>query len=520
MDSHTLLLLPLLIPFAVAVATLALRTRPGLQKALNLIGMTGILAASIALLVRISGEGIQATSLGGWPAPFGIMMVADHLSVIMLIVSALIGVAVAVYAIPNVDSQRVGFGFYPFMNLLMVGINGAFLTGDLFNLYVWFEVMLISSFVLIVLGNTEEQLAGGIKYVVINLVSSLFFLAGVGMIYGLTGTLNMAELAMALPQVEQEGLVTVVAMLFLVSFGIKAALFPLFFWLPASYHTPPAAVSAFFAGLLTKVGVYALIRVFTLLFTQDVGFTHGLLLWAAGLTMVSGVLAAAIQTDFRKILSFHIISQIGYMIMGLALFTPLALVGAVFYIVHHIIVKANLFLVSGAANELQGTFSLKKLKGLYAAHPVMAVLFVIPAFSRAGFPPLSGFWAKLILAKAGIEAGAYWIVAVAMAVGLFTMYSMSKVWVNAFLPGTDEDVDADRTPTSVRVMYLPIGVLAAATIFISVFAGPVYEIAERSADELMNSSAYIEAVTGHEESVADSATRVDLDGRAGGVHAQ
>jgi len=314
--------------------------------------------------------------------------------------------------------------------------------------------------------------------------------------------------------------VTVVAMLFLVSFGIKAALFPLFFWLPASYHTPPAAVSAFFAGLLTKVGVYALIRVFTLLFTQDVGFTHGLLLWAAGLTMVSGVLAAAIQTDFRKILSFHIISQIGYMIMGLALFTPLALIGAVFYIVHHIIVKANLFLVSGAANQLQGTFNLKKLKGLYAAHPVMAVLFLIPAFSLAGFPPLSGFWAKLILAKAGIEAGAYWIVAVAMAVGLFTMYSMSKVWVNAFLPGTDEDVDAERTPTAVRVMYLPIGALAAATIFISVFAGPVYEVAERSADELMNSSAYIEAVTGHEESVADSATRVDLDGRAGGVHAQ
>ncbi|MFO8100123.1 MAG: Na+/H+ antiporter subunit D [Salinibacter sp.] len=519
MDSHTLLLLPLLIPFVVAVATLALRARPTLQKAINLIGMTGILAASIALLGRLGSDGVQATSLGGWPAPFGIMLVADHLSVIMLIVSAIIGVAVAVYAIPNVDARRVGFGFYPFMNLLMVGINGAFLTGDLFNLYVWFEVMLISSFVLIVLGNTEEQLAGGIKYVVINLVSSLFFLAGVGMIYGLTGTLNMAELAVALPEVEQPGLVTVVAMLFLVSFGIKAALFPLFFWLPASYHTPPAAVSAFFAGLLTKVGVYALIRVFTLLFTQDVGFTHTLLLWAAGLTMVSGVLAAAIQTDFRKILSFHIISQIGYMIMGLALFTPLALIGAVFYIVHHIIVKANLFLVSGAANQLQGTFSLKKLKGLYAAHPVMAVLFVIPAFSLAGFPPLSGFWAKLVLAKAGIETGAYWIVAVAMAVGLFTMYSMSKVWVNAFLPGTEEEVATD-TPTSVRIMYLPIGALAAVTILISVFAGPVYDLAERSADELMNSSAYIEAVTGHEESVADSATRVDLDGRAGGVHAQ
>ncbi len=521
MDSHTLLILPLLIPFVVAVVTLLLWERPAVQKWINLTGMIGILAVTVALLRRVGAEGIQSSGMGGWPPPFGIMLVADHLSVIMLIVSAIIGVAVSVYAIPNVDAKRVNFGFYPFMNLLMVGINGAFLTGDLFNLYVWFEVMLISSFVLIVLGNTEEQLAGGIKYVVINLVSSLLFLTGIGMIYGLAGTLNMAELAVVLPNVEQPGLVTIVAMLFVVSFGIKAALFPLFFWLPASYHTPPAAISAFFAGLLTKVGVYALIRVFTLLFTQNVGFTHDLLLWIAGFTMVSGVLGAAIQTDFRKILSFHIVSQIGYMIMGLALFTPLALIGAVFYIVHHIIVKANLFLVSGAANHLQGTFSLKKLKGLYAAHPVLAVLFVIPAFSLAGFPPLSGFWAKLVLAKAGIEIGAYWIVGVAVAVGLFTMYSMSKVWVNAFLPGTEADEAATResasTPSGLRLMYLPIGALAAVTLMISVFAGPVYDLAERSATELMDSTAYVEAVTGHEKSTADATPRVDLDGHPGRV---
>lgn len=526
MDSHTLLILPILIPLTVAVVALLLRNRPAVQKGLNLLGMGGVLGVSLLLLRRVSAEGIQATGMGGWPAPFGIIFVADHLSVIMLIVSAIIGVAVAIYAIPNIDEERVEYGFYPFMNILMLGINGAFLTGDLFNLYVWFEVMLISSFLLIVLGNTEEQLAGGIKYVIINLVSSLLFLAGVGMIYGLTGTLNMAELSVALGTVEQPGLVTVVAMLFLVSFGIKAALFPLFFWLPASYHAPPAAISAFFAGLLTKVGVYALIRVFTLLFTQDVAFTHTLLLWGAGLTMVSGVLGAAIQTDFRKILSFHIISQIGYMIMGLALFTPLALIGAVFYIVHHIIVKANLFLVSGAAERLEGTFNLKKLKGLYATHPGLAILFLIPAFSLAGFPPLSGFWAKLVLAKAGIEAQAYGIVAVAVVVGIFTMYSMSKIWVKAFLPGTEEDSAPETVdpPSSVRWMYVPIGGLAAVTICISIFAGPVYEVAERSANELMDSTTYVDAVLSNdgpiddEESVADSAARIDLGSGSGRVH--
>lgn len=520
MSAHLLILLPLIIPFSAAVATLLLSRWPGVQKGINVASMVGILAASVGLLDLVSKQGIQVTSVGGWPIPYGIVFVVDHLSVIMLIVSAIIGVATAVYAGPDMDEKRVQYGFYPFFNLLMIGINGAFLTGDLFNLYVWFEVMLISSFVLIVLGNTDEQLAGAVKYVVINLVSSLLFLSGVGLVYGLTGTLNMAELSLALEEVNQPGLVTVVAMLFLVSFGIKAALFPLFFWLPASYHTPPASVSAFFAGLLTKVGVYALFRVFTLLFTQDVGYTHTLLLWGAGLTMVTGVLGAAAQNDFRRVLSFHIISQIGYMIMGLALYTPLALLGGVFYIVHHIIVKANLFLVSGVAKRLRGSFTLSSLNGLYAYHPWLAVLFIIPAFALAGFPPLSGFWAKLILTIAGIQIGSYWIVAVAAVVGLFTMFSMTKIWVKAFLPGGGGD-----TPSAVpsmglgtRVMYAPIAVLAALTVLISVFAGPVYDLAERSADELHNSSEYVEAVLDHEESIVDARAGAGVDGRTGRLH--
>ncbi|MCS3696607.1 Na+/H+ antiporter subunit D [Salinibacter ruber] len=522
MSAHLLIILPLIIPFVAAVAALLFARWPTVQKGINIVSMGGILAASLGLLSRITEQGIQVTTIGDWPVPFGIVFVVDHLSVVMLIVSAIIGLAVAVYAVPDVDDARVRFGFYPFFNLLMIGINGAFLTGDLFNLYVWFEVMLISSFVLIVLGNTDEQLAGAVKYVVINLVSSLLFLSGVGLVYGMTGTLNMAELSLALSEVGQPGLVTVVAMLFLISFGIKAALFPLFFWLPASYHTPPASVSAFFAGLLTKVGVYALFRVFTLLFTQDVGYTHTLLLWGAGLTMVTGVLGAAVQNDFRRVLSFHIVSQIGYMIMGLALYTPLAILGGVFYIVHHIIVKANLFLVSGVAKRLRGSFSLKSLDGLYAYHPWLATLFIIPAFSLAGFPPLSGFWAKLILTIAGIETGAYWIVAVAVVVGLFTMFSMTKIWVKAFLPGGGGDL-ADAVSSmglGMRVMYVPIAGLAALTIMISVFAGPVYDLAERSADELYNSSEYVEAVLNHEKSAADAGPRPGVDGRTGRVHAR
>jgi multicomponent Na+:H+ antiporter subunit D len=288
-----------------------------------------------------------------------------------------------------------------------------------------------------------------------------------------------------------------VATLFLVAFGIKAAVLPLFFWLPASYHTPPIAIAAIFAGLLTKVGVYALIRTFTLLFAHDLAFTHTLLLWTAGLTMATGVLGAAAQTDVRRILSFHIVSQIGYMIMGLALMTPLALVGAVFYIVHHIIVKANLFLIAGVADRLLGSFELKNLGGLYRSHPWLAILFIIPAFSLAGFPPLSGFWAKLILIKAGLDVGAYVIVAVALVVGLLTIFSMTKIWNGAFWKPLAEGLAP--APTDRRALVLmasPVATLAVLTLIIGLWAEPFFRFATAAAASLLDPSAYVAAVLG------------------------
>ena len=269
--------------------------------------------------------------------------------------------------------------------------------------------MLIASLALLISGGRKAQLDGAVRYAALSLVATTLLLSGIGLLYGMTGTLNMADLHGRVQQVDNQGLLTVVAVLFIVAFGIKAAVFPLFFWLPASYHTPKVAVSAIFAGLLTKVGVYSMIRVFTLIFTHDVGYTHAILLWTAGLTMVTGVLGAAAHNEIRRILSFHIVSQIGYMILGLALYTPLALVGAVFYVVHHIIVKANLFFAAGAAERLAGSSDLKTLGGLYREQPLLAALFFVPAFSLAGFPPLSGFWAKLFVIKASVASQQYWI---------------------------------------------------------------------------------------------------------------
>ncbi len=489
---------PLILPFATAVAAFLARSTPWGRR-ISVTGSVLHLLAAAALMWAVLDQGVVAAQMGQWPAPFGITLAADLLSAVMVVITAITGLAVAVYALGDITERQEGLGFHALFHILLGGVTGAFVTGDLFNLYVWFEVMLIASFGLLVLGGSKEQIDGGVKYVLLNLVSTVLFLSGVGLLYGVTGTLNMADLALTVPQVENQGLITVIAMMFMVAFGVKAAVFPLFFWLPASYHTPAFAVSAVFAGLLTKVGVYALLRVFTLIFTGDLEFTHTVLLWVACFTMVVGVLGAAAQSDFRKILSFHIVSQIGYMILGLALMTPLALVGAVFYLVHHIIVKANLFLVSGVAYRITGGTELGRIGGLYRTAPLLAVLFLIPAFSLAGFPPLSGFWAKYILVKASLDMEAWVVSGVALAVGLLTIFSMTKIWGEAFWKphpeGTDPMLSA--LPSRQRLaLILPIAALAALTCVIGLFPEPFVQFAERSADQLLNPKAYIGAVMG------------------------
>ncbi len=504
-----LLVLPLLIPLTTAAISFLAWRRRSMHRALAVTGAALLLAAGLALLVRVWLHGICATQAGAWPAPFGITLVADLFSAIMVVLAGIVGLAVIVFSLNIMDRGREAFGYYPLVHALLLGVCGAFLTGDLFNLYVWFEVMLMASFVLLALGGERAQLHGGIKYVTLNLVSSAVFLAAVGILYGLTGTLNMADLARKLDVMGPTNTVTAVAMLFLVAFGIKAAVFPLFFWLPASYHTPPGAASALFAGLLTKVGVYALIRVFTLLFVGETAFTHLLILVLSGLTMVTGVLGAVAQQEFRRILSFHIISQIGYMTMGLGLagltdspaLAGLALAGSIFYIAHHIIVKTNLFLVSSVARRLCGTFELKGQGGLYQSQPLLTILFLIPALSLAGIPPLSGFFAKLSLVQAGLNAGQYAIAATALAVGLLTLFSMTKIWAEAFWKPLPHDAatiagQQNLAPGQLSRLLLPIGALAALTVAIGLGAEFIFALATGAAEQLLHREGYIHAVLG------------------------
>ena len=513
---NPLVLAPVLVPLVAAALGLVAWRYPDLQRYVAIGGSALLLLAGVALLLTVEQDGIQTLQVGNWPAPFGITMVADLFSAILIVLAGVLAIAVVLYSTATIDAGRERYAYYPLMMVLLAGVCGTFLTGDLFNLYVWFEVLLIASFVLLALGGERAQLEGALKYVALNLVASAVLLATIGIIYGMTGTVNLADLSVKLAEVEPEGLVVAVAAMLLIAFGIKAALVPLFFWLPASYHTPPVAVAAIFSGLLTKVGIYALVRVFTLLFPAEAPDFQPLLLTVAGLTMVIGVIGAVAQHEMRRLLSFHIISQIGYLVMGLALFTVNAMAGLIYFLLHVALAKSTLFLVAGAVKQLTGSFELAKTGGLWVLKPGLAVLFGIAAMSLAGIPPFSGFLAKLALIEAGLEVDRLLIVFIALGVSLLTLYSMLKIWNAAFWKPLPTDLepfaDGAAAVTPERVMntrlalmvVVPIVFLVACSVGLAVAAGPVFDLVDRAAVQLMEPAVYVDAVLGSDSVIGST----------------
>jgi len=474
---------------------------PALQRWLGFVGASALFCASVALAVEVLPEGMAVLRVGNWPAPFGITLVADGLAVVMVLMSGVMALLMALFSGASIEARRLRDGYYFLYFVLLAGVNGAFLTGDLFNLYVWFEVLLIASFVLMVIGGNRGQIDGAVKYVTMNLLGSVIFLSAVGLIYGKTGTLNMADLARRMPEFENIPLRQAAAGMLLVAFGVKAGAFPLFSWLPASYHTPPHVVTTLFSALLTKVGVYALIRCMTLIFAVDQPYFQPLFLTIAALTMVTGVLGAVAQYDFRRLLSFHIVSQIGYLLFGLALFTVSGIAATIFFMVHVMAAKGALFVVSALAHFLRGTSDLKKLGALAETRPALAWLFALPALSLAGLPPFSGFIGKLALIRAGLEAETYLLVAVSLCVSILTLYSMTKIWNEAFwkpVPDSQAGPLVEQRLSVRRVLGVAVPGVAMAlfSVGLSVFAQPCLEMAHAIAAQLMNPAGYVTAVLG------------------------
>jgi len=457
---------PVLVPLATVVLTTLASRRPALQRVLSLAGVAVFLACAVALVIAAASDEPSRMAFGNWAAPYGIEFHLDRVGAALVLVTALMGAASLLFLSSDADAGPHHPLLLPLVHGVLAGVGGAFSTADLFNLYVWFEVMLICALGLFAIGGRLDQLDASFKYLVLNLFGTLLLLMAVGAVYGATGHLNYGALAQAAGHLSP-ALVTVLLTALLLAFLIKAGSFPLYAWLPASYHTLPAPVLALFAGLLTKVGVYAVLRTVGDVFAPAPQLIMEALGWIAAATMLLGVLGAAYHWDMRRILAFHIVSQIGYILLAIALAGDAGNAATLFYTVHHIIVKANLFLIAAMVWRLTGSYDLRRIGGLYKVHPMLGLLFLVPALSLVGIPPLSGFWAKLLVLQEALGQGRYVWTAVALLVSVLTLYSMMKIWMQAFWKAhPDDDWQLPRN-TRLGPAWVATGALAAITLYIS-----------------------------------------------------
>lgn len=490
-----LLVMPVVIPITFGAALLMLRQRRRLQPWGAVLALSLVVLADALLLARVLDGGPVAMTMGQWLPPFGISFVADTLGVSLSLIGGLVGLVCAGFGAFDIDANGRRYGFYTFLLLLMAGVNGSFLTGDIFNMYVWFEIFLISSFGLIVLGSEPRQLDGAVKYAVLNLIATTFFLLGTGLLYGTFGTLNMADIARKAPEMRESGPLLLLAFVYFVAFGMKAAAFPMNFWLPASYHTPRIVVGALFGALLTKVGIYALLRTQVMLFPVERGSFAELIGWVAVATMVLGVLGALAQSDIRRILGFIVVSGIGVMLAGIALGSPEGIAGTIVYAFHSMLAMAALYLLAGVMSGIGGSYSLHELRGLYASHPALAGVALILVFAVAGLPPGSGLWPKVVLVKASLDAGD-WILALAiLATGLLTILALGRVFILSFWRPAIAGAEGVRMAGRRRTIgYGALAILVVPMLAMGLYPEPFLDLAARAAAGLLDTGTYVEVV--------------------------
>ncbi|MGD2054497.1 MAG: proton-conducting transporter membrane subunit [Gammaproteobacteria bacterium] len=484
-----LVLSPLLVPLFTAVITVLLQRHQRIQQVFSIAGAAMLLLCSLLLVQQVDGEGRISVALGDWPLPFAIELVADRLSALMVVITAVLGLGVLVYQTSIGVAADESAMLHPLLHGLLAAVGGSLLTADLFNLYVWFELMLITVLGLLVLHDGFRHQEAAFKYFALNMFGTLLFLAAVAMLYGTTGQLNFSGLAEAVERPELKAVIPVYVAMLMSAFLLKAAAFPLFFWLPASYHTLPAPVLALIGGLITKVGVYVLLRLTGEVFVDQPAVFYEALGWIAVATMVSGVLGAAYHWDLRRILAFHIVSQIGYLLLAVALATPAGGSAGVFFMVHNILAKAALFLIAGIMWRTAGHYDLRRIGGLYPARPLLAVLFLITGFSLVGIPPSSGFWGKFMLVQESFVQGRYAWGGLALAVGVLTLYSMVKIWLEGFWKPHPRGAALTATTLNLTPAYAVVLVLASLLLVMGLFPEPLIQYADAATAHLWRVSA-------------------------------
>ncbi len=491
---NNMIVMPMIIPLLTGIILVFFRSYIKVQRVLSFLALVATAGVSVYLLNKIQTDGILRLDFGGWRPPYGILFVADSFSVLLVLTTAIVSAIVLLYAFSSIGFKRENMFFYPFALLLVAGVNGSFLTGDLFNLFVCFEVMLLASYVLITLGGKKVQLVESIKYVAINVLSSWFFLLGIAYLYGTVGTLNMAHLSARVAEVGQGPLLTVISILFLIVFSLKSGLL-LYFWLPGSYSAPPTAIAALFGALLTKVGIYAMFRMFTLIFYHEPSITHTMIGVMAALTLIGGSLGAIAYKDIRQIVSYNVIITVGFILVGLAVSTEVGFQGAIFYLVHDMLIKALLFLLAGTMIYLTGKTRIEEMSGLIGNYPLLGWLFFLTTLSLAGIPPLSGFLGKLYIGQGAVEAGSYGLLALAFISGMLVLYSLLRIFMNTFWGETiiseEEEVPLKKS------LLLPCVLLGIATIALGIGAESLLVYVEDAAYTLMNPEVYVDAVLGN-----------------------
>ncbi|KAB7670729.1 Na+/H+ antiporter subunit D [Bacillus sp. B1-b2] len=490
---NNMIILPIILPVIAALIMVIFRRKIRLHRILSFLALLLVSIVSIILVGQNKKEGIQVLQLGGWEAPFGVSMVADMFASILILVTSIVSICCLLYAYSSIGKEREEYYFYPLFLILISGVNGSFITGDIFNLFVCFEVMLVASYVLISHGGTRVQLRESIKYILINVISSFLFLVAIAYLYAITGTLNLAHLSYRIAEVGQDGLMTTVAILFLIVFSLKAGLF-LFFWLPGSYSAPPTAIAAIFAALLTKVGMYAIIRMFTLVFYHEPQTTHLLIGILAALTMILGAVGAVAFRDIQKVLTYNVIVGVGFILGGLASYSTIGLTGSFYYLIHDMVIKSLIFLLGGTIIHLTGTSKLDKISGLIRLHPALGWMFFIAALSLSGIPPLSGFLGKIFITEGTFSSGYYWLGAVGLLTSLMVLYSIIKVFMNVFWGYTDLTIEREKGST--KGLMLPITILTALTIALGLGTEGIHSYVDIAVDNLMTPSFYVEAVLG------------------------
>lgn len=484
---------PIVIPALAAIIMMFMPKRVQLQRVMALGALVITAIVSLFLVHTVSTEGIQTLNLGNWQAPFGITLVSDMLSALLVTTSTLLTLFIVWFAVHYFSDSYEGNYLYISMLFLLVGVNGAFTTGDIFNLFVFFEVFLMSSYVLIVLGGRGVQLRESIKYLLVNIIASALFVMSVALLYGVTGTLNLADLAMKIPLVDNPDVITVIGVMFVIVFGMKGALVPLHYWLPGAYVVAPTPILAMFGALLTKVGVYSILRTYTLLFDGNGEFLQTFLMVLAVLTIFIGMTGAIAYNDVKLIIIYNIMIAVGVILYGISVNTQTSLEGSLYYLIHDMIIKAVLFMLVGMMIGITKSGQLRDMGGLITRFPLFGWTFFIAALSLAGIPPLSGFFGKLLIVSGGMDEGELFGPLLVLLSSLFVLYSVMKIFLNGFWGEAKREYDGPLVPYTKRLI-IPVFLLLIIAVAYGFGAEAIHPYITQAIEPLVNPEIYIDAV--------------------------